>query len=48
MSAGHYHVVDDGKITEFHIFDDSQKWSIILNPLQTIILLNFMKSKIFI
>ena len=33
MSAGHHHVVVDGKITEFHIFDDSQKWALTLKPL---------------
>ena len=33
MSAGHHHVVVDGEITEFHIFDDSQKWAMTLKPL---------------
>ena len=25
MSAGHHHVVVDGKITEFHIFDENMQ-----------------------
>lgn len=32
MSAGHHHVVEDGKIKEIHIFDDPQKWAMTLKP----------------
>ena len=32
MSAEYHHVVVDGKITEFYVFDDSQKWVMTLKP----------------
>ena len=33
MSVGHYNVVVNGKITEFHIFDNTQKLAMTLKPL---------------
>lgn len=33
MSVGHHHVVEDGKVKEMHIFDDSQKWAMTLKPM---------------